>query len=261
MGRIYLSSKGLRPGIDNSPVINRVIESAKDGSTIVFTDGNFNLNTTIVQSKRINWEGADNTNLVASVPLTFARFTKAEGFTVSRINFSGFYSIGDLDKPEKMDAVLVSSVMRMQDCQISNAWGNGISVYGNISAGIGNASACRFDNIYVGQCRDNGFYFQGGDTNQSSIFHADVRDCNGIGIWDNSFLGNQFFSCMTHNNRKGSYKAGDDTDLNNQNTRAGFFGCYAERGQGPIILCGHSMWYGGLAADNFKLFNFSQTWL
>jgi hypothetical protein len=255
---IYLSSKGVRPDIDNAGIINRVIASAKEGSTIVFKEGIYPIGSTIFQGKKLHWEG--EVTLQANRPITMAHFTGGYKFTVSGITFKGSYSIWDGDKPQKQDGILISAVMNTRDCSVLNAWGNGITVSADIATGRGNASACRFDNLSIGECRDNGIYFQGGDANQCTIINADVRDCNGIGIWDNSFLGNQFFSCMTHNNKKGSYKAGDEGDLNNQNSRAGFFGCYAEMGQGPVILCGSSQWFGGLPSDGFKLYNNAKTW-
>jgi hypothetical protein len=120
----------------------------------------------------------------------------------------------------------------------------GASVTSDIhNASGGNASAARFDNIDITECKGHGMYFQGGDANQCGVYHVDVRDCGGAGFYDNSFLGNQFFSCMTHSNKGGSYKAIDG------NNRTGFYGCYAENDQPPVYLAGAACWFGGLPSQ------------
>lgn len=260
MSKIYLAFKGLSGMADNSDKINRALEGVPEGTTVVFPDGTFPVTKTIIQNKTLHWEGGDNTILQASSPIIIAHFKNGNKSIINRINFKSNYSIWSGQDTPQADGVLVSSIVYMRDCLVRNVYGNGVTVSADIAHGTGNASASRFDNLNVIECRNNGIYFQGGDANQCGVYHADIRDCNGVGLWDNSFLGNQFFGCMTHNN-KGSYKAGDETDLDNQNSRAGFFGCYAEGGQGPIIMCGHSMWYGGLPSDGFSLFNYAKTFL
>lgn len=240
--KIYLSSKGVSPDIDNSKIINRAIEAAKEGSTLIWTDGIFPIASTIVQNKKLNWEGSEETILKATSPITLAKFTGGYKANVSNIQFQGSCSIYDKVK-EMIPGVQVSSVIRMRDVTIRNVWGSGIVVSSDIEKGSGNASAGRFENLDIVECAEHGMYFQGGDANQCGIYHADIRDCNGVGIYDNSFLGNQFFSCMTHNNKQGSYRAED------ANNRAGFFGCYAEQGQGPVYLAGAACWFGGLPSD------------
>jgi len=257
--KIYLSSKGIKPGIDNAKIINRQLEIAKEKSTFVFPDGIFPIGSTIIWDKTANWEGSEDTTLFASNPITLLHLTRGYRSNISKINFKGYYSI--YDQSLKLPGLIISAVINMKDCMIRNVWGNGITVTADISSLKTNASACRFDNLEIIECADNGMYFQGGDANQCGIYNADIRDCNGVGLWDNSFLGNQFYACMTHSNKKGSYKAGDETDLNNQNSRAGFWGCYAEMGQGKIILCGASKWYGGLPSDGFDLYNFAKIWV
>src|SRR5688572_13192403 len=57
--RISLNSKKIKPTIDNSVIINRAIELAKDKDTIVFPKGRFPTWETLVQSnKQLFWEGS-----------------------------------------------------------------------------------------------------------------------------------------------------------------------------------------------------------
>lgn len=244
--KIYLSSKGIRPDIDNSNIVNRALELAKEGSTIVWKEGRFPIGTTIVQNKTLHWEGQEETTLVATNPMTLAQFAGGYKSVINRVDFKGYYSIWDKEGPT-FDGVAVNSLVRMIDCTIRNVWGNGITVSADVHTGNGNASKSKFENIDIMECRGNGMYFQGGDANQCGVYDVDVRDCNGAGIHDNSFLGNQFYGCMTHNNKGGSYKA---TDPNN---RTGFYGCYSEGGQEPVYLDGAACWFGGLPSDGIIL--------
>jgi hypothetical protein len=246
--KINLSSKGLKPTIDNSKIINSVIASATEGSTLVWPDGVFPIGSTIIQDKKLHWEGSEDTTLKASQTIALAKFIKGYKPTIERINFVGGYSINEKEKGAPMlPGILVSTVLQMRNVLVRNVWGTGIVVSANIATGTGNASFCRFDNLDIIECREHGMYFQGGDANCCSVYHTDVRDCRGIGIYDKSFLGNQFYSVMTHNNKKGSFRAED------ANNRAGFFGCYAEQGQGRIQLAGCATWHGGFPSDGLEV--------
>lgn len=253
--KIYLSSKGIRPDIDNAQIINRVLETAKPGSTIVFKDGAYPIGSTLEQSNRLHWEGAEDTALVCNKPMTAANFTgQGNMITISRIHFEGFYSIWDNSEMKPFHGVTVEAVLHMKDCIIHNFWGTGLVVSADVGTRKTNASFSRFDNLLIYENREHGIYLQGGDANQCGFYHCDARDNKGIGFYDHSFLGNQFYGCMSHNNWNGSYKA---DDLNN---RAGFFGCYAEMGSGPIYLGGNAQWYGGLPSDGFELHENAKVW-
>jgi hypothetical protein len=244
--KIYLS-KGLKPTIDNSKIINSAIESAKDGDILMWPTGTFPIGSTIIQKKKVNWETVESSTIIkAQKPLILARFIGGYKALIQNINFVGGYGINEGSSGQTFPGVQIGTVIKFRDVVVRNAWGNGIEVSADIASGSGNASQCRFDDIDVIECKENGMFFQGGDANQSTIINADIRDCNGIGIYDKSFLGNQFYSVMTHNNKKGSFRAED------ANNRAGFYGCYAEQGQGRIYLAGCATWHGGLPSDGIE---------
>lgn len=246
--KIYLSSKGLRPDRDNAPVLNRVIEAAKEGSTLVWKDGRYPINSTIMQGKALHWEGAEDTWVDALQPLTFAEFTGgSREAVINRVNFKGFYPIQDGPKGPTFDGLLVNTIVHLSYLTVRNAWGNAVTCSANMATGRGNASFSYFGFMNLIECKENGLYFQGGDANQCEGRRVDVRDCNGIAIRDDSYLGNQFYACMTHNNKGGSYRAGD------ANNFTGFYGCYAEGGQPPIYLDGHATWHGGLASNGIDV--------
>lgn len=238
--KIYLSSKGIKPNIDIAPIINKVIAGAKEKSTLVFPDGNFPIGSTIVHNKKtIHWEGSEDTTLSAMTPITLVNFSGARS-VVNRIVFSGYYSIYDkVDTP--IDGVQVEGITFMTHCQIKNVWGNGLSITGDLGSRKTDVSHSRFDNLQINECNRHGMFFQGGDANTCGVYNCDIRDCNGVGIKDSSFLGNRFFNCMMHNNKERSVM------VDSPSSRASFFGCYAEGGQAACYLGGCSSWFGGHA--------------
>lgn len=246
--KIYLSSKGISPEKDNSPIINRQIETAKEGSTLVWKDGRFPLGSTIVQNKRLHWEGAEDTTLAMVVEATAARFTRSDDTTINRINFQGGYSIWDETEHKSHNGVEVAAVMNMENCTIRNFWGSGLVISADVEHGVNtNASHGIYTSIKSIENREHGIYIQGGDSNQCNFYRIDIRDNKGTGIWDNSFLGCQFFGCMAHHNGR-NYAA---TDGNN---RATFFGCYSEGGRVPDHLAGISTWVGAINSSGFDLY-------
>lgn len=244
--KFYLSA-GLKAGVDNAPYINSVIRKAKEGNTIVWKEGTWTISSPIIQDKTIHWEGVENTVIQATRPTTLLKITGGYKSVISRIKFQGYYSIWDGDKGPTFDGIEVNSLVRMVDCTIRNMWGNGITVSADVHTGHGNASKSKFENLDIMECKGSGMYFQGGDANQCGVYDVDIRDCNGAAILDNSFLGNQFYGCMAHNNKKGSFKASDP------NNRSGFYGCYAEGGHEPVYLAGAACWFGGLPSDGIIL--------
>lgn len=235
--KVYLSSKGISPDKDNSPVVNRVIETAKPGFTLVWKDGVFPLKSTLKISKPIRMEGAESTELTIQHAGNAVEVL-ATGHTtyINRMNIRGRGSCNH--------GFYIRSRTIMEDVFIDACIGNGIDVYGNVGSGS-EASFNRFTSVIIASCQ-HGIFFQGPDANQSNCFHLDIRDCSGVGFYDKSFLGNQFFGCMAHSNKQGNYRAEDDSSM------AGFHGCYSEGGVPPDFIGGHSCWIGGRASNGFQ---------
>lgn len=258
MGKIYLSSKGLRPDIDNSTIINRQFELAKDKDTPVFPDGKFPTQKTILQeNKGLRWESTNgNTELMTAlaVPGVILKTNRSQSDTfITGIDFVNHY--GGADNTPEQHGIISSVILNMSYCKVQKFWGNGIVVTGDIAhRGVGsNASFSFFDRILISENRKSGMYFQGGDANKCSVT-VDVRDNLECGIWDNSFLGNQFYGCMAHNNGERNYKT---TDVNN---RAGFWGCYSEGGSPPDSFAGVTMWFGGFPPADVFLYDRASYW-
>lgn len=238
--KIYLSSKGIRPDIDNSGIINNVIAGAKDKDRIVFPNGSYPIHHAIQQNnKGLSWEGAEDSNIVAGLDCEGVIFrtnvsVKSE---VERINFINKFATNT------KAAITISQVVKISDCDIKDwgAWAVIVSADVITGGQNANSSFSKLEDLFISGCKGGGIYFQGGDANQCFINHCDVRDCTGIAFHDNSFLGNQFFGCMVHN-CSGCYSATQDSN------RAGFFGCYAEQDSGQVVLHGRSVWVGGFPA-------------
>lgn len=250
----------LTKDIDNGRIINRAIESSSDGTVLVFPEGVYSIDTPIVQNKRLHWEGKDGTELYLRGVNTILSLSGGGSHKsiIESVKFSGAYSIYD-GREYGIPGIAISALVDFRHCTIRNFWGNGVTVSADINSGKGNASFSTFYNLIISECAGHGMYFQGGDANSCDCYSVDVRDCNGLGFYDNSFLGCNFFGCKTHANKVGSFRAGNIDDLNNNNQRSNFFGCYCEQGQGDDIvhLCGSSAWYGGMW-HWIKLYNWAK---
>jgi hypothetical protein len=242
MKPIYLSSHGFRPDKDNSKILNRQIETARDGTTIIFPKGEFLIMSSIIhKNKTLYWEGQrageNTTTLKIGSNVTALEFNGYRKSYFSRIRFINNFN----DATESQDGLRIYGPVKMEDCEVRNFFGNGIVVFADIKTKSGgNASFCRFNDVAISGCHKSGMYFHGGDANQCNVDGVDVRDNWGYGILDASYLGNQFRGCMAHNNRRGNYMA------SGVNNRSGFVLCYSE-GDSPIsYFHGHARVFGGL---------------
>lgn len=239
--RHSLSTKLKAKGADPTKVINRAIELAKDGDTILFPKMRIPITGTLIQNKRVHWEAGEETIIKGMVPSTLAHFKMVSGkFVVDRLIFEGSYGIGMKQDTPQHDGVIINTLVHFRGVQVRNVWGSGIVVDAELVTRGTSASHSRFDDLLIQQVRDHGMYFYGSDANMCGVYHCDVRDVHGVGFFDNSGLGNQFFSCETHVCHGGSYRA------EARGGCAGFYGCYAETGQPPVYLDGAATWHGGL---------------
>lgn len=121
----------------------------------------------------------------------------------------------------------VFAVSTFRDCSIINFSGHGLVVYGAVNdhssgpAGY-DASLSRFENIKVASNGGNGVWAVGPDANQIHFTQVDARDNGRFGIWDQSFLGNMWYTCHCNNNAEGPYWCQLPT------TQSTFENCYSE---------------------------------
>jgi hypothetical protein len=245
--KIYLSSR-LSTTSDNSSVLNNIIASAKDKTKLIFPDGNFPFNSPIIQTnKGLVWEGSEDTNLILNHPNEGLRITRSGPTSRTVINGVNFLSRFN-GVSTTQHGIISHCPITIKNIIVENFHGDGIQLTADVAhTPASDVSFCHLESIYIRSCDGNAVYLQGGDANAGTFIHCDARDCGGVGFLDASFLGNNFFGCMTHGNAGGSFKA---TDLN---SRSNFFGCYCESGQPPVELWCAACWFGGLPSDGIIL--------
>ena len=239
----------INPKVDNSPSINAAIAAAKEGDTIQFPSGLIPIHEPIVVDKRLNLIGdEDGTTEIATSLNSTALIVSKGSIRPTKILNIFFRNAYGLNKT--CDGVQISAIVDMENCWVKSFGGNGITVSADVGKLKTNASFSKFSNLLISENSGHGIYFQGGDANQCSVIHCDARDNKGIGFYDHSFLGNQFFGCMAHYN---GAKVLPNYSADDPNNRATFIGCYSEQGSAPEILAGCATWHGGLAANGFEL--------
>lgn len=248
MSKIYLSSKGIKPTIDNSTIINKAIVSSKNGDTLIFPSGKFPIHSPIViENKNLFIETSDrNTEILVSLN-TPALIITGNIDKKTYIKDLKFINYGDGSN----DGVIVSSVVVFENLEIS-VFKTGLTVSADISNDT-QASGSIFRNILIANCTKDGIYTQGGDANKCSFYDIDVRDCKENGINECSFLGNYYSGCMAHNNGRNYRSYGG----NNYST---FTGCYSEQGSLPEYLSGAQTWFGGLPGNGFELHGYAKVY-
>lgn len=141
--------------------------------------------------------------------------------------------------------VYINTIARLDNVDVESFSGHGIRVYASVSdVPATNASSFIIDRCRVRNMRGAGIYISGPDANQGMVTAVDVRDNGLCGIWDASFLGNQFFACMAHNNGIGG-TIGGHYRVTNLNARSTFIGCYGEGGSEPSFIGPNGTFIGG----------------
>jgi hypothetical protein len=139
--------------------------------------------------------------------------------------------------------ILVNATAYIDNCQIFNFKGNGISVIADVTSTtlytLGNANGWSIKDCSIGG-NYNGVYVTGGDSNAGIGSGVNIVGSTNIGIWDNSFLGNTWIACQVDSSPTNCYKAIGG------NTRSIFLGCYAESGNGVSLVTSPSIMIGGL---------------
>jgi hypothetical protein len=242
--KIYLSSKGISPSKDNAALINKVIEAAKEKSTLVFPDGVFPCASQLFQNnKSLNWEGSEDTTLLIKHGEAGIHFNGNGRYITRFSNFTLENWQTDSTNNEQ-HGILVQSQIEMLNVSIIEFIGDGINIHG--STGSTNADFSKFDRVSVFHCKGNGIVTKGGDANNIKFTDCDIRDCGGVGVLEYSFLGNKYDNIQVHNCRGSFFASG----INNESV---FIGCYAEQGSHPAFFGGEVTWLAGRNADGIIL--------
>lgn len=115
----------------------------------------------------------------------------------------------------------------------------------SVAPGFNNANNWRMQDCSAVSNGRHGLYTDGGDANAGNCLGFDARSNGGWGIFDSSFLGNNYVGCHTAANTLGAYKA-DGVSARNV-----FIGCYSEGGQPASDIISPSIVVGGIHAAGF----------
>jgi hypothetical protein len=243
--KIEITRDQLQSAGDVAAYINRQIDLAADNAEITLPDGLWNLTGTIsITGKDIILEGS------GSMATHLRFYGKGPGIVIARTINMSRTTIRNLKMTNEVqdnewngtnDGIYVGAVVSLENLHMEGWYGDGI----HFEATVGITPAADASHSYVrtvksGYNRGDGIFITGGDANVINFYNVDVRDNFGWGINDSSFLGNEYFGCMAHLNRKGDY-----TSMN-YNNRSSYYGCYSETGYALSRLGGEASVYGGL---------------
>jgi hypothetical protein len=254
--RITISQATLKGQKDVAVYLQTRINSAAQNTAFILPEGEYNLLSPIVVSdKTISIIGGAATSGLktifrvrhAGIAFYFTREKIGSRAHIEKINI-----INGLNENNSFEqhGIVTCVPTVMEDVIVENMWGDGIRLSGDGGAGRGtitDVSFCKLTTVTVRSCKGDGIYITGGDANASIFTHIDVRDNEGHGIRDASFLGNTFVSCMAHNNYLGNYFV---TDVNNRSTLTG---CYSEGGSPYDYFYGQCQIFGGFLATGAVL--------
>jgi hypothetical protein len=225
-------------GSDIQALINKVPENGK--AVFKLTNGNFTFSEPLTWKNKSIW-------LIGTNGTTFIFPNGKKGIVINRdhsVGRSRIENISVITNGVKTNpnatGIEVHAITDLYNVDVKNFAGRGIAYIADIGASKTDVSQSQIFNCEVAQCGNDGYYFQGGDANQINVIGCSARDNGGIGFYDNSFLGNQFFACMGHANKGGHYK------VDGGNARATFTGCYGEEDSPPSFFGGVSRVFGGL---------------
>jgi hypothetical protein len=131
----------------------------------------------------------------------------------------------------------------IRDCTVKGFSHNGIDFWANLEepGNVGDASGSLVERCHSLENVHDGFFAGRTDANAITFIANDARDNGRYGFNDDSFLGNNFISCMAHYNKAGDYYVRDKG-----NAKSLFQACYSEGGNKISELSGKSTVLGGI---------------
>lgn len=124
---------------------------------------------------------------------------------------------------------------------------NGIGIWANMEEGS-DASGSLIEKCHSLENGNDGFFLGRTDANAITVIACDARDNGRYGFNEDSFLGNNYLSCMAHYNKAGDYFVRDKG-----NNRSLFQGCYSEGGNKTSQLSTLSTVVGGIWGSGYSL--------
>lgn len=254
--RITISQATLKGQKDVAVYLQKKVDAAAQNTAFILPEGEYNLlSPIVVTDKTISFIGGAGTKGLKTTFRVYHAgralyFTRDKIGSTARIeNITLLNGLNENNSFEQ-HGIETNIPTIIEDVIIEGFWGDGLRLTGDGGSGRGamtDVSFCKVTTLTVRSCKGDGVYIAGGDANASIFTHVDVRDNEGHGIRDASFLGNTFISCMAHNNHLGNYFV---TDVNNRSTLTG---CYSEGGSPYDYFYGQCQVFGGFLATGAVL--------
>jgi hypothetical protein len=247
---------------DVAALIQRIIDEAADHDEIVIPNGLWKLTSPLeIIGKCVHLTGGRNTQL-ATYHDRPALIVKRNGFSIADIEISNIW-FANRQNPAMPHGtgnhgLDINTRVHLNKLIIEGYFGNGINMIASANqpeTPSADVSHSLIENIQIGGGQGDGIFIAGGDANAVEIRHCDIRDLDGYGIHDYSFLGSNINNCMVHACKKGAYH----TPTDGYNNRTVFLGCYAEGGQPVSEVGGETQIFGGLWSGGVVLHHLAKS--
>ena len=226
------------------------------GGEIWIPPGNYYLAGTWVITKRVKISGASRGDQVGSAASRLTFPINVTGIRVHSLLSSGTGSGADNTVIQDLNLAAVSAagtvghgIHMSTRCMlyrliIRNFGENGLHTVANAGTGTGNANNFYYENVRVVDVNGHGFFTSEADANAGGFMLCDATSNNGWGFFEDSKLGNTYYSCHADGNVLGSFK--NEADGGSVNASV-FIGNYIESGATArtSFVPDKSIWLGG----------------
>jgi hypothetical protein len=206
------------------------VDNRNQGPKIVIPPGTYLLKGTLVLDRRVMLSGA-------GMESTFLRFVLGNepampvtqvkpGIDIRAPNcvVSDLWAYSHVAARSRIlgeDGILVQATCRLERCWVSGFGDNGIHIRATHPAW--NANCWYVGHCRVSSCHGNGLYTEGNDANAGLAIGIVSTSCSGVGIFEDSDVGNTYIACEADACGSGiSYQA------KGAPAKSMFIACYAE---------------------------------
>ncbi|CAN5919411.1 hypothetical protein BH24BAC1_BH24BAC1_35550 [soil metagenome] len=242
-------------GTDNSPFLQAMFDYFPQGYTasVYIPTGNYHFKTGLVlEGKPIHLFG-DNGTIFSPYSTKLFFPANETGIYVGRqvsnaqeIIIENLCLIGGGGTMER-DGISLRGRFTLRGITTKGFPHHGISVWANMAEG-NDASGSLIEKCHSLENGKDGFFLGRTDANSITVIACDTRDNGRYGFNEDSFLGNNYISCMAHYNKAGDYFVRDKA-----NNRSSFISCYSEGGNKVSQLGPKSTVVGGVWGTGYSL--------
>lgn len=243
---------------ENSEGIERFINSKPEmfADSVYIPAGDYRFSKMIhLYRKPINLFG-DNGSAWANgtrfyfPPNTDGIFIDRAGQSIQETIIERIFLIGGGGDGSNGSGIRTNARVKIRDVTAKKFSRNGFDVWANMEGESNDASGSIFESCHALENLQDGFFAGRTDANAITYIGCDSRDNGRYGFNDDSFLGNNYLSCMAHYNKGGDVFVRDEA-----NTRTVLVGFYSEGGNAGSRLGARSVVIGGTWGTGFWVGN------